>query len=98
MLKWLREGQKPSWALDPDVTEEVNLNFIEQNWELDLARQGSDGKDFPIFFAGNVSMGAPAWHVFIEGKVSWKYQADIMNGPSQSYHLVKSQGLGKLTP
>lgn len=98
MLKGLIDGQKPSWALDPDVTEEMNLHFKEQNWELNLARQGSEGKDFSICFAGNVSMEAPACHVFIEVKVSWKYQADIMNEPSQSYYLVKSQGLWKLTP
>lgn len=43
-------------------------------------------------------MDAPAWNVSTEGKVSWKYQADILHEPSQSHDLVKSQRLGKLTP
>lgn len=42
-------------------------------------------------------MDAPACNVSIEGKVSWKYRADILHEPSQSHDLVKSQGLGKLT-
>ena len=36
--------------------------------------------------------------VSIKGKVSWKYQADILHEPSQSHDLIKSQGLGKLMP
>lgn len=40
-------------------------------------------------------MDAPAWNVFIEVKVSWKYQDDILHEPSQAHDLGKSQRLGK---